>query len=123
MFRKHPFAWCFVLLLGAVGLVAPVSSISNGKDDVFAEIEQVERHHHNRERWFGVAAAPSGITNGGDSDVMAPYVPDAGNDAWGAWVLLLGTADTPSITGMTKVDPHQLFITTHLRWLVLYPRM
>lgn len=85
--------------------------IIDGKTDTFREIQEVERHVHNRERWSGLAAAPSGIVNGGDFDVMAPYVPDAGNDDWGAWVLLLGTADTPVLTGMTKFDPHQLFIT------------
>ncbi len=97
------------LLSAAVWGIGAV--IVDGKTDTFREIQEVERHIHNRERWFGVAVSPSGITNGGDSDVMAPYVPDAGNDDWGAWVLLLGTADTPSIPGMTKFDPHRLFLT------------
>lgn len=98
-------------VLAAAASLGHVSSISNGKDDVFAEIEEVERHHHNRERWFGAAAVPSGEVHVADHDVMTPFVPDAGNDTWGSWLQLLGSSDTPHLTGMTQYDPHQIFIS------------
>lgn len=83
----------------------------NGESKEFREIQEVERHLHNRERWFGVAASPSGEVNVGDSDSMTPFQVISGNDQFGAWLQLLGSGDTPSITGMTLFDPHEMLIT------------
>ena len=112
MYKKTP--WIVFLCLMFIAVYCTGESYFDGKSTTSRSLEEiiaVFRHFHNPERWFGVAVSPSGITNGGDSDVMAPYVPDAGNDTWGAWVLLLGTADTPILAGSTVFDPHRLFIT------------
>ena len=76
----------------------------------YHEAYEAEHHVHNRELWFGVAAAPDAGINEGDSDVMTPYQCDAGNDTWGAWVALLGSTDTPEQTNKKFFDPHRIII-------------
>ncbi len=83
----------------------------NGETAELREIQEVERHLHNRERWAGAAAVPSGEAHVADFDVMTPFQPDAGDDTFGAWGQALGSSDTPIVTGMTRFDPHKLFIT------------
>ena len=72
-------------------------------------VEELERHLHNYERWFGVAAAPDAELHVADSILTSktPFVVDAGNDTWGAWVQVLGSDDTPAIAGNTKFDLHR----------------
>ncbi len=88
--------------------------IVDGKTDTFREIQIVQRHVHNVERWFGAAETPSGEAHVADSVSTASttaFIPDAGNDTFGAWTQTLGSSDTPVSAGMTFFDPHQLFIT------------
>jgi len=78
------------------------------------EVGEIERHLHSEEYWFAAAAVPSGETHVGD-DVgtnQTAYQLDAGNDTWGTWVQLLGSTDTPVVTGKTHYDPHRLEIVT-----------
>ena len=84
---------------------------SNWDYEAYKEAYEAEHHLHNREIWFGVAASPAGTTNAGDSDVMAAFQIDAGNDTWGSWQLLLGSADTPVQSGRIKFDVHRLIIS------------
>lgn len=71
-------------------------------------ISEVERHHHHYSRAFGLAAVPNGEIHRADEITSnpAPFVVDAGNDTWGSWVQLLGSSDTPSISGKVKYDAH-----------------
>lgn len=73
-----------------------------------------ENHVHSDEKWFGVAGTPS-ATHKGDRITLNPasFQLDAGNDDWGAWVQLLGTADTPVATGNTYYDIHRLILTAY----------
>jgi hypothetical protein len=41
---------------------------------------------------------------------LSAFQLDAGNDDWGAWVQILGSEDTPAITGSAKFDLHELEI-------------
>ena len=77
--------------------------------------EEIERHLHNWERWFGMAAASDGEVHVADSILTSkvPFVVDAGNDTWGAWVQILGSDDTPAIAGNTLFDAHRLNFVTH----------
>jgi len=75
------------------------------------KIEEIEKHFHNKERWAGVAAIPSGTTHVADTDSMTAFQIDAGNDTWGAWVQILGSADIPFTSGTIKGDPHRMLIT------------
>jgi hypothetical protein len=63
----------------------------------------IEEHHHSRERWLGKHASPTG-TDWAD-DVLTPFVAISGSNAYGAdaddEAEVLGTDDTPIISGMT----------------------
>lgn len=74
-------------------------------------VHEIERHLHSNERWMGLAAVPVGETHRADIDSMIPFQIDAGNDTWGAWVQILGSDDTPIISGNVKLDIHRLLIT------------
>ena len=76
-------------------------------------VEEIERHLHNFERWFGAAAVANGEIHVADSisTVKVPLVVDAANDDWGAWVQILGSADTPAIVSNTKFDLHRFNFT------------
>jgi len=90
------------------------SGIGGGLDQrILSEVKEVEHHLHNYERWFGAAAVPSGEVHVADSilTVKVPFVIDAGNDTWGAWVQILGSSDTPAIAGNAKFDLHRLNFT------------
>lgn len=80
-------------------------------DRVLQTVTEINAHVHNRDRYYGVHGTPSGIVTAGDSTSGDPYVPDAGNDDWGSWLLLLGTGDTPVISGRTRINPHEILIT------------
>jgi hypothetical protein len=75
-------------------------------------VEEIDRHVHSWEHWCEAAAVPVGETH--ICDVMSlgtPFVIDAGNDDWGAWVQMIGSSDTPILAGKVKFDMHRLFIT------------
>ena len=75
---------------------------------------ETEKHVHNHEKWFGVAAAPAGETNIADriGPAIAAFALLSGNDLYGNWVQILGSADTPVAAGMTMFDPHRIQVTT-----------
>lgn len=73
--------------------------------------EEVERHHHNNEVWFGDAATPSANVHEADIASLTPFQVDSGNNTWGTALLVLGTSDTPSVAGMTKWDCHKVLVT------------
>ncbi|GAG40607.1 unnamed protein product, partial [marine sediment metagenome] len=91
--------------LATVGLLGVNNSLAY-------RVHEIERHFHNYERWFGLAAAPNGEIHRADTitDNVAPFQIDAGNNTWGTWVQVLGSADTPDITGSTHYDPHKIDI-------------
>lgn len=76
------------------------------------EISEVERHHHHYSRAFGLAAVPNGEVHVADEITSnpGPFTVDAGNDTWGAWIQLLGTDDTPFITGKQRYDAHLITV-------------
>ena len=78
------------------------------------EAYEIEHHLHNRERWFGISADQSG-NEWGLLAGLAPYRAISGAGAFGAdaddEAKVIGTDDTPHITGMTKFDFHRIMIT------------
>lgn len=74
---------------------------------------EIERHLHSYERWFETAASADGETHVADPAGTGGGVfqIDAGNDTWGSWVQILGSSDTPAITGAVKYDVHRIEIT------------
>ncbi len=91
--------------------------------ELLQEAYQIERHLHSGERWFGIAGEQVGETviaeriGAGDTTAEAgPLVVDAGNDDWGTWTQILGSADTPCDGGdATHFDLNRIrFVTAEV---------
>jgi hypothetical protein len=91
---------------------AATDGLLGTEDSVAYRVHEAERHVHHYSRVFGAAAVPNGEIHVADEQTSDPdpFVVDAGNDTWGAWVQLLGSSDTPSIAGSAKFDPHLISI-------------
>ena len=79
---------------------------------------EVEHHLHSWERWLCIANAPTG-THKADTVIAAeaipawaPFIVDAGNDAFGGWIQLLGSGDTPVQADKLFFDLHRLILTS-----------
>lgn len=77
---------------------------------VYEEVVEIERHLHNRERWFGISANQTG-DDWALRGTLNPFQLTSGADDWGAWAKVLGPDDTPAIAGMVKYDGHRVLIT------------
>lgn len=75
-------------------------------------VAEIERHLHNVENWFGAALSPVGETHIADDMAIAddPFVLTAGNNAFGSWLQVLGSDDTPVIAGAVKFDAHRVMV-------------
>lgn len=94
---------------------APVDGLLGTEDSIGYIAQELDSHIHNFERWLGVAAVPNGEIHVADSILTSktPFVVDAGNDDWGAWVQILGSDDTPQIAGNVKYDAHRINVVDH----------
>lgn len=83
------------------------------RDDTAELINIIQSHNHNRERWFGVAAAPIGETHVADemNGVLSAFRLTSGNSDFGAWVQIMGSEDTPISPGYTMMDVHEYLVT------------
>ena len=100
---------------------SPISEIDgvttlglNGVNNSLAyRVHEVERHLHSYERWFELAGTPAAETHRADAAGTGAGVfqIDAGNAAYGSWLQILGSSDTPAITGSAKFDLHRILIT------------
>ena len=73
-------------------------------------VNELERHFHNVERWWGAVAAPD-ETNAIEANVNRPFVATSGNNTWGTAIPICGTGDNPVLATDTKYDIHRLLIT------------
>ncbi len=75
-------------------------------------VHDIEKHLHNHEDWFCLAAVSDGEVHVADdiagATAGAPFQIDAGNDTWGSWVQILGSSDTPNRAGMAEFDLHNI---------------
>lgn len=76
------------------------------------KVAEIERHLHSGARWFETAAVPDGETHVADriGSGNGAFQVDAGNDAWGSWLQILGSDDTPVNAGKVYFDPHQFIV-------------
>lgn len=88
-----------------------VNGLLGTEDSLAYKVEEIERHHHSYDHWFGLASAPSGETHRADHMVMTPFVMDAGNDTWGTWLQILGSSDTPHVGTAAKFDVRHIYIS------------
>jgi len=77
-------------------------------------VHEIERHLHNREKWFGLASAPDAEVHRADrmAGGIAPFALLSGNDDFGSWVQILGSGDTPVSDGSVSFDAHRYLVTT-----------
>lgn len=82
-----------------------------GKIDlILTEAEEIRRHIHGRELWFGI----SGDQSGNDwalSGTLNPFVLTSGVGDWGAWGKIVGPDDTPIFTGRLDFSIDRLLIS------------
>lgn len=78
-----------------------------------SEIYEIDRHFHNREKWFGAAATPSGDTHVADRYVggITAFTLTAGDNTFGDWVQILGSSDVPVVAGNKYFDAHRAMVT------------
>jgi len=82
-----------------------------GADNSLAYMgKELERHFHNRERWWGATGAPD-ETNAIAATVTVPFVATSGNNTWGTAIPICGTADNPVLATDVKFDCHRIFVT------------
>ncbi len=88
-----------------------IEGLLGTEDSLGYKTEEIETHFHSCERWFGLAAAPSGETHRADrlASGMGAFEIDAGNDDWGSWVQIVGTLDLPT-NSFIKYDLHRIFV-------------
>lgn len=94
-------------------------------DSLSYRVHEAERHLHSGGRWFQLATAPNLPTHAADRigtnvATPGPFRIDAGNSAWGAWVQILGSTDTPVQVGRVFFDPHQIIVHDTERAAVYY---
>ena len=92
-----------------------VNGLTGVEGSLAYHVEELDRHHHNYERWMAAAAVPVGETHIADSisDNQTAFQADGGNDTWGAWVQILGSDDTPVRTAQEKFDLQRLLVVDH----------
>ncbi len=76
---------------------------------ILAETNEIERHIHNHEHWFGI----SGDQSGNDwalEHSLNPFRATSGNNDFGTAIKVIGTADTPITAGEVKFDLHRMFL-------------
>jgi hypothetical protein len=75
-------------------------------------VGELERHFHGRERWRGKAASQTATDWA--ADLLTPFRAISGDNAYGAdandEALVLGTDDTPIISGMVRYDLHRIMM-------------
>ena len=89
------------------------NGLSGVPNSIAYRVEEIEKHIHNREKWFGAAASPSGETHVADrmDGAILPFTLIAGNNDFGSWVQILGSSDTPISSGMVRFDGHRFMVT------------
>lgn len=88
-------------------------------------VNKIEDRFHSPENWMGSASTPSGETHAADriGEDGGSFQLDGGNDAWGGWVLILGSDDTPIRAGQTYFNPHEILVTATENASVYYIQM
>lgn len=95
-----------IALADAGGLLATADSLA-----YTAYVARRALNHY--ERWFGLATVPSGETHRADRLGVGvnPFVIDAGDNDWGAWVQVIGSADTPFVAGLARYNVNSISVT------------
>jgi len=104
------------LVAGSLG--AEMSKIDGATTDGLAgtsnslsyRVHEIEKHFHNRERWWGAVGAPD-ETNAIAATVTVPFVAVSGDNTWGTAIPICGTGDNPVLATDAKFDAHLVLVT------------
>ena len=95
---------------GTATLGAILGDMNN--EPIYNRLYELERHFHGWERWMCAAAAANAEIHVADriGTGTSPFTLTSGTSTWGAWVQILGSSDTPVITGAgnVKYDLHRV---------------
>lgn len=93
---------------------ASVKGLLGGHNSLAYRVHEIEKHFHSNEKWMGIAAVASGEIHVADriAGGILPFNLLSGNDDFGNWVQIMGSADTPIKAGMVKFDMHRFIVTT-----------
>ena len=92
----------------SLGLAAEANSLGY-------RVACIERDHFAGGRWFEAAASANPTAHVADrvGTTVAggkAFQIDAGDSAWGSWVQILGSSDTPVTAGRAYFSPHQFIV-------------
>mgnify|MGYP001024439238 CR=1 FL=1 len=92
---------------------AAVDGLTGVSNSLAYKVEEIERHLHGRERWFGKLAVQT-ATDWADNNISTPFRAISGNNAYGTdpndEAQVIGTADTPAIAGNVRYDLHEMLV-------------
>lgn len=116
--------WVVVCLLFVIGLFGIGIALDSGQGNINGRnpfqirleavevfVDKIDAELHTVERFCGVADTPSFPTTAGTFDTMTAYQATAGNDTWGDWLHVMGSSDTPTITGKDTFDVHEVAVS------------
>ena len=88
------------------------SGLLGTQNSLSYRVHEIERHFHSGARWFEAASVPAGETHVADriGSGGGAFRIDAGNNTWGTWTQILGSADTPVKAGRVYFDPHLVVV-------------
>ena len=89
---------------------AKVDIIDTNVDSILVEVTEIETHIHNVERWCGISANQSGNDWALESSLNPFSVVTQAGDFTATAIKVIGTDDTPFISGKTYFDPHRIDI-------------
>lgn len=89
---------------------AATDGLAGTFDSLAYRVQEIDRHIHGRERWWGALAGPN-EANAIEANVTRPYVAVSGADTWGTAIPVVGTGDVPTIAGDAYWDAHRVLIT------------
>lgn len=92
------------------------SGLTGTSNSLAYRVNEIERHFHSNERWFGTAYGAGLPTNAADrigTTYDNPFQITSGNDTWGTWLQVLGSADTPAEVGNVYFDFHSIATTAN----------
>ena len=96
-----------------------VNGLLGTSNSLAYKVHEIEKHFHSRAHWLGKVASQT-FTDAATSTLL-PFVAISGNDVYGTddvggveerdSVLVIGTADTPILSGYVKYDLHEILVT------------
>ncbi len=108
------FLGIFLVVYAFVGRGISDDITIDGQSAALREIEVVQDHNHNRERWFGKSADQSG-NDWALATTLTMFRAISGDDVFGAdpndEAKIFGSDDTPAIAGMTLFDVHRIMVS------------